>query len=132
MLIEIFLCKYLWVGKKIGMFSKTRPIYDFLNVYLWRYIALFLMQLNFILYILIKKIYILAPIGITSRVFTLVGISVIPSFIISKYLKKIIKKKHVFYNVEYMQNKWSIPLFIFMILFIFGGGFGIAFLILTY
>ena len=114
------------------MFSKTRPIYDFLNVYLWRYIALFLMQLNFILYILIKKIYILTPIGTTSRVFTLVGISVIPSFIISKYLKKIIKKKHVFYNVEYMQNKWSIPLFIFMILFIFGGGFGIAFLILTY
>ena len=96
MLIEIFLCKYLWVGKKIGMFSKTRPIYAFLKVYLWRYIALFLMQLNFILYILIKKIYILAPIGITSRVFTLVGISVIPSFIISKYLKKIIKKNMCF------------------------------------
>lgn len=117
--------------EKIGMFSKTRPIYDFLNVYLQRYIALVLMQLNFILYILIDKIYILPPIGITPRVYILVGISVIPSFIISKYLKKKIRTKHVFYNVEYMQNKWSIPLFIFMILFVFGGGIGIAFLILT-
>ena len=56
-------------------------------------------------------------------------LSIIPSFFTQRYYRKRAKKKHIFYNKEYMQNKWSIPLFILTLIFTFGGGCALFILI---
>ena len=125
MLIEIFLCKWMWIARKIRMLPKHRPIYELLNNYLWCYVALFLLQSLFIFcasfkveIFLEKNLFFVFPI-----------LSIIPSFFTQRYYRKRAKKKHIFYNKEYMQNKWSIPLFILTLIFTFGGGCALFILI---
>ena len=129
MLIEMFLCKFLWIARKIRMLPKYRSIYELLHNYLWRYVALFLMLLYFILFASVRDTPIAEKI-IENKWYQLITIIlfIILSFFIQRYYRKKAKTKHIFYNKEYMQNKWSIPLFVLVLIFVWGGGVLLFFL----
>ena len=123
-LIELFLCKAYWLSLKINFLKQNLIAWNCITSV---FIFVFLFCIQFFLVII--SIFKSCNIDFNIVLSWLLSFSLIISAIIQIYVRIITKKRWVLYNKEYMQNKWSIPLFIITLIFTFGGGFGLFFLI---
>lgn len=105
----------------MGFAYKNTPIFDFLHYKLFGLLFALFAQLLMVINILIKSFHkhlIHDNIG----TILILGVSIILSLVFTLYYNRKVKRKHIFYNPEYMKNKSSLPLFILLFLFAYGGG----------